>query len=143
MAATGEPSRCMADDRERFNLLYDQLKTIRSTIIDGLLRGAAVLMVVVGWAITSDSARAVMAGNATAQALTIAVAGVYAIAYLIVVSRASGASVHIAGLLDAVGYMPKSHYVNLVITRTVAMPHIVLNVVLIVAFIANVLQIAR
>jgi hypothetical protein len=131
-----------ADACERFTLLYDQLKTIRLGLMDGGFKALAAIMLAVGWVATSEPARAVLAASTPVRTLTIFAGLAYALVLILGLTRASRASIQVAALLDSLAYMPRSYYVNLVITSRTAGIYSAVNLLLSVAFIANVMHTA-
>jgi hypothetical protein len=124
-----------ATDKERFDLLYEQLKYFHDRALDAVFNVTAALLLVTGWVATSDNTRRILASDRTSRWLSLLVVILYGALYVAAALRTSRRSAQVARELDAIAYMPREHYRGLEVPFPVAMMFIVMNSVLCLALI--------
>jgi hypothetical protein len=130
-----EKSVAEATNKERFDLLYEQLKFFHDRALDAVFKVTAALLVVTGWVATSDSMRRLLASDRASRWLSVFVLILYGALYVAAALRTCRRSAQVARELDAIAYMPREHYQGLVVPFRVAIMFIAMNSVLCLALI--------
>lgn len=122
------------DSAQAFALLYDQLKSFHNGLYDGGYRVVGSLLLIVGWIITSEKARAALRSSAALRRSGGASVIACSIGYgllTILLQRKSEAT---ARLLDALHYAPREYYESQIITMEAAL--LVGGIVIVIAALA-------
>jgi len=70
-----------ATNKERFDILYEQLKFLHDRALDAVFKVTAALLLVTGWVATSDSTRRLLASDRASRWLSAFVVILYGALY--------------------------------------------------------------
>jgi hypothetical protein len=113
--------------QEQFVLLYERLKFYHDSAIDAVFKVTTPLLVVIGWLITSDSTRAVLARDSAVRWSAVTAILLFAIQFTASAWRTTEHSRRAAVQLDALAYVPRERYADIVLGRGVALSFIIIN----------------
>jgi hypothetical protein len=97
-------------DTDRFRALYDSLEHYHERLVSSVTATAGALLVVIGWAMTSDSLAARIAAHPRLRLLAVAVLVAALAIYLGTSYRLFRESKRMDALLGALGYLEPSCY---------------------------------
>src|SRR5688572_23539932 len=100
----------VATSRERFDVLYEQLKGLHATSVDAIFKATAAFLIAAGWVVTSDSARAFLASDSMVRWISVAALALYSAVFSIAGFSTCRRSQFIGGLLKEEAYMPADFY---------------------------------
>lgn len=120
------------DDRLKahFDVLFGSLKDYQQGLFDGAFKASGLLILVIGWLLTSKEARAYLAGNARARRLCAAALGVGSMVYAAVSWRVFLLSQGVFNDLAALNYLPISAYADHQLQRSTLLILVAQNVLL-------------
>ena len=113
--------------QEQFALLYERLEFYHDSAIDAVFKVTAPLLVVIGWVTTSESARAVLARDAAVRWCAVTAILLFAIQFSASAWSTTQCSRRIAVQLEALAYLPRGRYADIVLRRRVALSFITIN----------------
>lgn len=93
-----------------FQHLHSELLEYQTRFVDTSLKGASLALLFLGWMLTSDSARAFVATNATGRRAALAGILIAASAYVFIAIRMGRVMRQLARQMDALEYLPRSYY---------------------------------
>jgi hypothetical protein len=124
------------DAKTLFAHLHKELTEYQLRFIDISVKGAGLVLLVLGWMLTSPSARAVITTSAGAKVAVSAVAVILITAYLFIAVRMSCVAAHLVKKMDALHYLPRSYYHFRALPPKVVMSGATLTIVPICALVA-------
>ena len=98
------------DTKVLFQHLHGELLEYQTRFVDTSLRGAGLLLLILGWMLTSDAGRVFIAKNAVGRSAAVSGIAIIVIAYLFIAIRMSRVMQRLAHEMDALGYLPRSYY---------------------------------
>ncbi len=98
------------DLKLRFDYLHKELVEYQTRFVDMTLKGAGLSLLILGWMLTSESARGFMTSNAKARAAAVGGIVLIEIAYVFIVVRTTQVIHHFAHELHALDYFPPAYY---------------------------------
>jgi hypothetical protein len=101
-----------ATDKEKFELLYEMLRSYYQSLFDGTVKAAGVLLIIAGWVASSDSLRRELCLHHTIRWVALALPCVAFTLYLFIAIRIYVLSNSAAARLDALQYMDAGCYSN-------------------------------
>jgi hypothetical protein len=114
-------------EKEQFDVLYERLKFYHDSAIDAVLKVTVSLLVVIGWVMTSESARSLLAADRLVRWCAVAAIVLFATQFVAGALRSVRRSQMIAQQLDALAYMPPEYYHDLVLRRSLAVSFAIMN----------------
>jgi hypothetical protein len=93
-----------------FQHLYTALLEYQTRFVDTSLKGASLLLLLLGWMLTSETGRAFIATSALGRSAGIAGILIVVTAYLLIAIRMANVMQRLARLMDALEYLPRSYY---------------------------------
>jgi len=94
----------------RFEYLHKELVEYQTRFIDMIFKGAGLSLLILGWMLTSDSARSFIASSTKARAAAIAGIAIIEVAYVVTVARMTTVINHLGRELGSLEYFPPSYY---------------------------------
>jgi hypothetical protein len=98
------------DAKTLFTYLHKELMEYQLRFVDMSIKGAGLVLLVLGWMLTSPAARTVITTSAGAQAAVATAAVIMVTAYLLMAVRMSCVARHLVKKMDALHYLPRSYY---------------------------------
>lgn len=130
----------MAAPKERFELLYANLKYYRDSSIDSVFKVAGFLIIVAGWLVTSKDGRAFLASNLLTRIAAVTVILAIAVVYTAIAMRVMRHSRLTFDRLKQLDYMPVETFKEVLIEPYMIVPFVLINTVISVAISLFVLQ---
>ena len=97
--------------KEKFDVLFTKLKSYHDSALDSTFKVVGLLLLMIGWAVTSDSARNVLKNDSFVRRGAIVAILLGAIVYVVTALHVYYMSKKkILNSLDHLGYMPKEYY---------------------------------
>jgi len=93
-----------------FQHLHKELVEYQIRFVDLSMKGAGLVLLLLGWMLTSQPTRAFIAASAEARSAAIAGIGVMVATYLFIVIRMARVSQSLTAQMDALEYLPRSYY---------------------------------
>jgi hypothetical protein len=93
-----------------FQHLHSELLEYQTRFVDMSLKGASFTLLLLGWMLTSESARAFIATSTTGRSAAIAGIAIMGLAYVTIAFRMSHVMQRLARQMDALEYLPRSYY---------------------------------
>jgi len=93
-----------------FDHLYQTLVEYQARFVDIGMKGAGLAVLLLGWLLTSDEARAFIAASVVARCAAVAGTSLMAAAGVLLFGRISHGMRHVQSELDALQYLPRSYY---------------------------------
>lgn len=98
------------DRKVLFQHLHSELLEYQTRFVDTSLRGAGLLLLVLGWMLTSDAGRAFIARSAVGRSAAVSGITILMIVYLFIAIRMARVMRGLAHEMDALAYLPRSYY---------------------------------
>ena len=98
------------DPKILFQHLHKELVEYQLRFVDLTLKGAGIILLLLGWMLTSESARRFIATSGRARSAAIAGIIIMIAAYLFIAMRMGRVSQHLTVLMAALEYLPSSYY---------------------------------
>jgi hypothetical protein len=123
----------MVELQTAFELLYSELRHYHDGLYDGAYKVVGSLLLIIGWIITSDTARRVLQQSkwtrwAAIVCIVVCFVGAWALA-----SQLYGKSAHTAKMLDSLNYIPREYYEDRIITKpTLTIVVVIIGVIILV-----------
>jgi hypothetical protein len=93
-----------------FQHLHSELLEYQTRFVDVSLKGTSITLLLLGWMLTSESARTFIATSAKGRFAAIAGMLIMGVAYVSVAIRMSQVMQRLARQMDALEYLPRSYY---------------------------------
>ena len=93
-----------------FQHLHRELLEYQTRFVDMSLKGASLTLLLLGWMLTSESARAFIATSAKGRSAVIAEILIMVLAYISIAIRMAHVMQRLARQMDALEYLPRSYY---------------------------------
>lgn len=129
-----------AGAKEQFELLFSKLKHLNDSALDSAFKVTGFLILVTGWVVTSDNARAFLQDDPVVRWAAVLVVGMAAVAFAVVARGMTRQSQQTLQALEALAYMPADRFRDLAIQRTSARLFIALDLVLSLALCVFILR---
>lgn len=110
----------VVDPRLAFEHLHRELVEYQTRFIDNGVRGAGLALLMIGWILTSESARSFMSTNEAGRTAAIAGIGIMIVAFILLAVRMISVMQHLSRQLSALAYLPAEYYAFRVMPPTVA-----------------------
>ena len=98
------------DTRTLFQHLHKELVEYQLRFVDFTMKAAGIIILLLGWMLTSESARTFIAASAKARLAVIAGITIMLVAYLGIAVRMARVSRGLGAQMDALEYLPRSYY---------------------------------
>ena len=98
------------DAKTLFTHLHKELMEYQLRFLDVSVKGAGLVLLVLGWMLTSPAARAFITTSAAAKMAVTAAAAILITGYVFVAVRISRVARHLVKKMDALHYLPRSYY---------------------------------
>ena len=98
------------DSKELFRHLHKELVDYQIRFVDLSFKSAGLIILVLGWLLTSATAQNVLAANTIGRAAVVVGVIIMNIAYVAVAVRMMHVMQQLAKQVDALEYMPRSYY---------------------------------
>ncbi|HKO55710.1 MAG TPA: hypothetical protein VJ276_07505 [Thermoanaerobaculia bacterium] len=100
----------VVDPQKAFEHLHKELVEYQLRFIDNGVRGAGLALLMIGWILTSESARSFIKTNNAGRWAAVAGIGVMVIAYILLAVRMIQVMQHLDRQLKALAYFPSAYY---------------------------------
>jgi hypothetical protein len=124
----GIPDQATA--KEKFDLLYTKLKYYHDSSIDSVFKVAGFLIILAGWIITSKDTRIFLKDNYLIKLTAIFVILIVALTYTLIAVRVMRRSKQVFNMLKELGYMPATHFQDLLVSPSIIVPFVITNIFL-------------
>lgn len=129
-----------ASVKEQFELLYSKLKYFNDSSLDSAFKVTGFLILVTGWVVTSDNARAFLQSDPVVRWAAVLVVLMAAVAFAVVARGMMRQSQQTFRALQALSYMPAEHFRDLAISPYSVRLFVVIDLVLSLALCVFVLR---
>jgi hypothetical protein len=130
----------LATVKEQFDLLYANLKHYHDSSIDSVFKVAGFLIIVGGWLVTSQDARAFLASSLLIRLTAVAVISVVGVVYVQLAVRVLRESQRTFEMLKRLSYMPTENFQQVVIRPSTILPFVLASTVISLALCIFILQ---
>lgn len=127
------PSASHASEKERFDVLYGRLRHIHDAFLEGVFKATAAFLLVTGWVVASETAQRHLQADPLVRWLVVLALAIYAALYAGVAVRTARNSGRIAAKLADLGYMPVTHYEDVVVAARMTLAFAAANALLVTA----------
>src|SRR5262245_38320177 len=105
-----------ADPKILFQYLQKELVEYQLRFVDLTLKGAGIVLLLLGWMLTSESARTFIATSTKARSAAIAGIIIMTVAYVSMSLRMARISQGLGAQMDALEYLPHAYYSYRILT---------------------------
>lgn len=126
--------------KEQFELLYSKLKFVNESALDSAFKVTGFLILVTGWVVTSDNARAFLIGDPVVRWASVFVVLVGAAAFAIVAGGMTRQSQQTFRALQALGFMPVEYFRDMAISPYSLRVFVIIDLVLSLALCTFILR---
>src|SRR5438105_1007882 len=99
-----------AEIKTPFQHLHRELLEYQTRFVDVSLKGASITLLLLGWMLTSESARAFIATSTKGRSAAVTGILIMGVAYVSIAIRMAQVMQRLARQMDALEYLPRSYY---------------------------------
>jgi len=110
----------IAEPQKAFEHLHKELVEYQLRFVENGVKAATLALLMIGWILTSESARSFIKGSSVGRSAVVAGVGLMMAAYLLLAIRMIHVMQHLGRQLKVLDYFPPAYYAFRVMTPTIA-----------------------